>query len=242
MPVMPDLIVNVDYAAAFRSLVPGRQPDPVSVAVLAEMAGAVGIFTRFTTNRQPVSNRDIRVLRETVHGDFCLGVAPTPEMVGLVLDVKPDTVVLMPERPEEASTEGGLDLILDRNAIAETITSLRDSHIPTFLFIDPDPEHVKVAHRLNVGGVQINTHTYAGQASTSARQRILARIVDAVKMAARLKLRVLAGGGLDSRTSRPLGRLKEIEACVIGHRLMARALLTGMESAGREMIMALNGR
>jgi pyridoxine 5-phosphate synthase len=242
MPVMPDLIVNVDHAAVFRNLAPGRQPDPVSVAVLAEMAGAVGIFARITANRRPISDRDIRVLRETVQGHFSLGVAPTAEMMGLVLDVKPDAVVLMPERPEEASAEGGLDLILDRRAIADTITSLRDSNMPAFLFIDPDPENVKVAHRLNAGGVQINTHTYAKQASTSTRRRMLARIVDSVKMAARLKLRVLTGRGLDYQASRPLGRLKEIEACVIGHRLMARALLTGMESAVREMIMALKGR
>ena len=239
---MPDLIVNVDDAAVLRQLARGRQPDPASVAVLAEMAGAVGIFAHLTTNRRPISERDIRVLREIVKGRFSLGVAPTTEMAGLVLDVKPDTVVFMPERPREASAEGGLDLILDRSTIVNTITTLRGSNIATFLSIDPDPEHVKVAHRLNADGVRINTHTYAGQASPSTRRRMLARIVDTVKMAARLKLRVLVGGNLDYRTSRPLGLLKEIEACVIGHSLMARALLTGMESAVREMVMALKGR
>lgn len=239
---MPDLIVNVDHAAAFRNLAPGRQPDPVNVAVLAEMAGAVGIFTRFTENRRQTSDRDIRVLRETVQGHFSLGVAPTPEMMGLVLDVKPDEVVLMPDRPEEASSEGGLDLILDRTEIADTITTVRDSGIPVFLFIDPNPEHVKVAHRLSANGVHINTDIYAGQASPSTRRRMLARIVDTVKVAARLKLRVLTGRGLDYQTSRPLGLLEEIEACVIGHSLMARALLTGIESAVREMIIAPEGR
>jgi pyridoxine 5-phosphate synthase len=236
---MPDLIVNVDHVAALRHLAPGRQPDPVSVAVLAEVAGAVGIAARFTENRRDISDRDIRVLRETVQGRFSLGVAPTSEMMGLVLDVKPDEVVLTPDRPEEASAEGGLDLILDRTEIADTITTIRESGIPVFLFVDPDPEHVKAAHRLNADGIQINTGIYAGHASPTTRRRMLARIVDTAKVAARLKLRVLAGYGLGYQTSRPLGALEEIEACVIGHSLMARALLTGIETAVREMIIAL---
>ncbi|MDJ0809596.1 MAG: pyridoxine 5'-phosphate synthase [Desulfobacterales bacterium] len=236
---MPDLIVNVDHTAAFRNLTPGRQPDPVGVAVMAEVAGAVGVSARFTEDRRQISDRDIRVLRETVQGRFSLGVAPTPEMMGLVLDVKPDEVVLIPDRPEEASAEGGLDLILDRTEITDTITTIRDSGIPVFLFVDPDPEHVKSAHRLNADGVQINTGIYAGHASPDTRERMLARIVDTVKVAARLKLRIWAGHGLDYQTCRPLGEMTEVEACVIGHSLMARALLTGIETAVREMIIAL---
>ncbi len=236
---MPDLIVNVDRAAAFRNLTPGRQPDPVSVAVLAELAGAVGISARFTEDRRHISDRDIRVLRETVQGRFSLGVAPTPEMMGLVLDVKPDEVVLIPDRPEEASAEGGLDLILDRSEITDTITTIRDSGIPVFLFVDPEPEHVKAAHRLNADGVQLNTGIYAGHASPATRERLLARIVDVVKVAARLNLRVLAGRSLDYQTCRPLGALEELEACIIGHSLMARALMTGIETAVREMVIAL---
>ncbi len=236
---MPDLIVNVDHTAALRNLTPGPQPDPVSVAVLAEVAGAVGISVRFTEDRRQISDRDVRVLRETVQGRFSLGVAPTSEMMGLTLDVKPDQVVLIPDRPEEASAEGGLDLILDRTEIADTITTIRDSGIPVFLFVDPEPEHVKTAHRLNADGVQINTGVYAGHASAATRQRMLARIVDTAKVAHRLKLRVLAGHGLDYQTSRPLSPLDEIEACVIGHSLMARALLTGIETAVRDMIIAL---
>ncbi len=236
---MPDLIVNVDRAAAFRNLTPGRQPDPVSVAVLAELAGAVGISARFTEDRRQISDRDIRVLRETVQGRFSLGVAPTPEMMGLVLDVKPDEVVLIPDRPEEASAEGGLDLILDRSEITDTITTIRDSGIPVFLFVDPEPEHVKAAHRLNADGVQLNTVIYAGHASPATRERLLARIVDVVKVAARLNLRVLAGRSLDYQTCRPLGALEELEACIIGHSLMARALMTGIETAVREMVIAL---
>ncbi len=237
---MPDLIVNVDFAAAFRNLTPGRQPDPVSVAVLAEVAGAVGISARFTEDRRQIGDRDIRVLRETVQGRFSLGVAPTPEMMGLVLDVKPDEVVLIPDRPEEASSEGGLDLILDRSEITDTITTIRDSGIPVFLFVDPDPEHVKAAHRLNADGVQINAGIYAGHASPATRERLLARIVDAAKVAARLRLRVLAGRRLDYQTCRPLGALEEIEACIVGHSLMARALMTGIETAVREMVIALD--
>jgi pyridoxine 5-phosphate synthase len=178
-------------------------------------------------------------LREIVKGRFILGMAPTSEMMGMALDVKPDEVILIPEHPEEATPSGGLDLILDRAEINDTIATIRDSGIPVFLLIDPDPDHIKIAHRLNVDGVQIHTAAYAGDALPSTRKRLLARLVDAAKIAVKLKLRVAAGSGLGYTTARAVGQLSEVETCIIGHSIMARALMVGIETAVREMIILL---
>jgi pyridoxine 5-phosphate synthase len=238
---MADLVVNVDHVAALRRHPNDKHPDPAAAAVLAELAGAVGIAVHLTNDRRHTNDRDIRVLREIVKGRFVLGMAPTSEMMGMALDVKPDDVVLIPGRPVDATSEGGLDLILDRSEISETIATIRDSGIPVFLLTDPDPEHIKIGHRLNVDGVQINTAAYAGDALPATRERLLARLVDAVKIAAKLKLRVAAGTGLDYATARAVGRLDEVETCIIGHSVVSRALMVGMESAVREMIILLEG-
>jgi pyridoxine 5-phosphate synthase len=239
---MPDLIVSVNHVAALRQGHNDKHPDPAAAAVLAELAGAVGIAVRFTGDRRYVNDRDIRVLREIVKGRFVLGMAPTSEMMGMALDVKPDEVVLIPEHPEEATPNGGLDLILDRSEINDTIATIRDSGIPVFLLIDPDPDHIKIAHRLNVDGVQIHTAAYAGDALPSTRRRLLARLVDAAKIAVKLKLRVAAGSGLGYTTARAVGQLSEVETCIIGHSIMARALMVGIETAVREMIILLEGQ
>jgi pyridoxine 5-phosphate synthase len=238
---MPDLVVNVNHVATLRQRPGDNHPDPAAAAVLAELAGAVGIAVRFTADRRYVNDRDIRVLREIVQGRYVVGMAPTSEMMGMALDVKPDEVVLIPERPDEATTEGGLDLVLDHADIKDTIATIRDSGIPVFLLVDPDPEHIKMAHRLNVDGVQIHTAAYAGNVLPATRERLLARLVDATKIAAKLKLRVAAGSGLRYATARAVGQLTEIETCIIGHSIIARALLVGMETAVREMIIQLEG-
>jgi len=239
---MPDLVVSVNHVAALRQGHNDKHPDPAAAAVLAELAGAVGIAVRFTGDRRYVNDRDIRVLREIVKGRFILGMAPTSEMMGMALDVKPDEVILIPEHPEEATPSGGLDLILDRADINDTIATIRDSGIPVFLLIDPDPDHIKIAHRLNVDGVQIHTAAYAGDALPSTRKRLLARLVDAAKIAVKLKLRVAAGSGLGYTTARAVGQLGEVETCIMGHSIMARALMVGIETAVREMIILLEGQ
>jgi len=239
---MPDLVVSVNHVAALRQGHNDKHPDPAAAAVLAELAGAVGIAVRFTGDRRYVNDRDIRVLREIVKGRFILGMAPTSEMMGMALDVKPDEVILIPEHPEEATPSGGLDLILDRADINDTIATIRDSGIPVFLLIDPDPDHIKIAHRLNVDGVQIHTAAYAGDALPSTRKRLLARLVDAAKIAVKLKLRVAAGSGLGYTTARAVGQLSEVETCIMGHSIMARALMVGIETAVREMIILLEGQ
>jgi pyridoxine 5-phosphate synthase len=238
---MPELIVSVNHVTRLRRRHTDHHPDPAAAALLAELAGAVGIAVRFTEDRRYVNDRDVRVLREVVQGRFVLGIPPSSEMMGMALDVKPDEVVLIPDRPDEATTEGGLDLILDQSDIRDTIATIRDSGIPVFLLTDPDPELIKLAHRLNVDGVQIHTAAFSGQTLPSTRERLRARLVDAVKIAAKLKLRVAAGSGLGYGTARAIGKLGGIDTCIIGHSIMARALLVGIETAVREMIILLEG-
>lgn len=238
---MPELVVSVNHVAALRRQPNDPHPDPAAVAVLAELAGAAGIAVRFTADRRFVNDRDVRVLREIVQGRFVLGMPPSSEMMGMALDVKPDEVVLIPDRPDEATPDGGLDLVLDHADIRDTIATLRDSGIPVFLLTDPDPEHIKLAHRLDVDGVQIHTAAYAGHALPATRERLKARLVDAVKIGAKLKLRIAGGGGLGYATARAVGQMPEVETCIVGHSIMARALLVGIDTAVREMIILLEG-
>ena len=169
--------------------------------------------------------------------------APGPGYtMGLALDIKPDLVTLMPEKPEEATSEGGLDLVLDRGEIGDTIATIRDGGIPVYLLVDPEPEQIKRAHRLNADGVQLHTAAYAGRASARTRDRLRDRLEDAAKVAAKLRLQVLAGGRLNYGNASAVGRIREIGACVIGHSIVSRALLTGMETAVRDMLILLEPR
>jgi pyridoxine 5-phosphate synthase len=238
---MPELVVSVNHVVSLRRRSNDHHPDPAAVAVLAELAGAAGIAVRFTADRRFVNDRDVRVLREIVQGRFVLGMPPSSEMMGMALDVKPDEVVLIPDRPDEATADGGLDLVLDHADVRDTIATLRDSGIPVFLLTDPDPEHIKLAHGLNVDGVQIHTAAYAGHALPATREKLKARLLDAVKIGAKLKLRIAAGGGLGYATARAIGQMPEVETCIIGHSIVARALLVGTETAVREMIILLDG-
>jgi pyridoxine 5-phosphate synthase len=239
---MPELIVDIEPLAALRRDRDSREPDPARAAMLAELAGAAGIAVRGAAAPFERNDRDIRVLREIVQGRLLLGMAPTTAMMGLALDVKPDEVILLPAHPEEATSEGGLDLILERSEIHDTIATIRESGIPVLVLIDPDPTQVKLAHRLNADGVQISTAGYASPVAAATRQRLLARIVDTAKVAAKLKLRVLAGAGLSYQNAAPLGQVNEIEGCIVGHHLMARSLLTGIGRAVREMRRILETR
>lgn len=239
---MPELIVNIEPVAALRRIHDSREPDPARAAMLAEMAGAAGIAVRGMADPLHRHDRDIRVLREIVQGRLLLGMAPTNEMMGLALDVKPDEVILLPAQPEEATAEGGLDLILDRSEIHNTVATIRESGIPVLVLIDADPAQAKLAHRLNADGIQISTAGYAGPVAPATRQRLLARIIDTAKVAAKLKLRVLAGSGLSYQNARPLSQVPEIEGCIIGHHLFARSLMTGLTRAVRDMRQILETR
>jgi pyridoxine 5-phosphate synthase len=232
---MAKLIVQLDPVAALREAGKSAVPDPAAAAILSELGGADGIAVRLREDRRSIQDRDLRVLRRVVHTRFVFEMAPTSEMLGVALNIKPDMVILLPEMREENSPAGGLDLMVHGSSAAETIENLVSSGIPVGIFIEPDPDQLKLAHQCSANLVEINTGAYCEAATDAKRKQVLIRIVDTVKLAYRLKIVVQAGGGIGFNTIGSFEGLKEIGAFTIGHSIIARAVLIGMQEAVREM-------
>ncbi|MBL7179415.1 MAG: pyridoxine 5'-phosphate synthase [Pseudomonadota bacterium] len=233
---MAGLAVNVDHVATLRQARKISYPDPVAAAVLAELAGADGIVVHLREDRRHIQDRDLKILRQVVQTKLILEMGATNEMVGVALDIQPDVVTLVPEKREELTTEGGLDLFVHKGAIAETVASLQNSGIAVSIFIDPDPEQIKLAHQINTNMVEIHTGIFCEATTNKKRNQAFADIVSAVKLAHKLKLGVNAGHGLCYQTIKAFKGLNEIDEFSIGHSIVSRALLVGMERAVREML------
>ena len=212
---MAGLAVNVDHVATLREARKSSYPDPVAAAMLAELAGADG---------------------NIVQTKLILEMACTNEMVGIALDVQPDLVTLVPETQEEVTTEGGLELMSRDNTIAEIVGTLQDSGIPVSIFIDPSPEQIKVAHQINATMVEIHTGIFCDAEGAAKRERAFSDIVDAAKFARKLNLGVNAGHGLCYNTIKTFKDLHEIDEFSIGHSIVSRAVMVGMEKAVKEML------
>jgi pyridoxine 5-phosphate synthase len=233
---MSGLAVKIDHVAALREARKSPFPDPVAAAVVAELAGADGIVVHLREDRRNISDRDVRILRQTIQSKLILEMASTSEMVGMALDIKPDHVTLVPEKREEFSTGGGLDLVVHKDEIRETVDTLQNSGIPVGILIDPEPEQLKQAHRTHAGIVEIHTGAYCEAKTTKIRHQTFFKIVDSVKLAHKLKLNVKVGRRLCYRSIKAFSGLDEIDEFSIGHSIVARAVLTGMEKAVKEMI------
>jgi pyridoxine 5-phosphate synthase len=205
-------------------------------------------------DRRHIKDRDVRILRQIVQTKLILEMASNHEMVGIALDIQPDLVTLVPEQREELTTEGGLDLITQNNAIAETVDTLQNSGIPVCIFIDPNLDQIKLAHKINATMVEINTGTFCEaktlkkatmveintgtfcEAKTlKKRNQAFSNIVDTVKFAHKLKIGVIAGHGLCYNTITAFKELYEIEEFSIGHSIVSKAVLVGLEKAVKEM-------
>ena len=234
---MAGLVVNIDHVATLRNTREGvSYPDPVAAAVLAELAGVDGIVIHLREDRRHIQDRDLKILRKIVQTKLILEMASTDEMVGIALDIKPDLVTLVPERREELTTEGGLDLIVHKNAVAETVGTLQNSGIPASIFIDPDPDQIKLAHRIDTTMVEIHTGTFCEAKTYKKRNQAFSNIVDAAKLAHKLRIGVNAGHGLCYNTIKAFKGLHEIDEFSIGHSIVSRAVLVGMERAVKEML------
>ena len=227
------LVVNVDHVATVRQARQGASPDPVTAATLAMIGGADGIVVHLREDRRHVQDRDVRVLRQTVQRLLCLEMAATQEMLKIALEVRPTSVTLVPERREELTTGGGLDVAVQLGAIGEMVRAFRDGHVRSCLFSDPDLDQVKASHRVGADAVEIHTGRYAeGGPALPEEQR---RIEDSVRLATKLGLEVGVGHGLDYDNVRPLAANPEIHEFSIGHSIVGRAILVGMERAVAEM-------
>ncbi len=233
---IPALGVNVDHVATVRQARRASVPDPVAAAVLAELAGADGITIHLREDRRHIQDRDLEVLRHTVKTRLNLEMAATEEMVRIALARRPDQVTLVPEKRAELTTEGGLDVVRERAATGAAVTALQDAGIPVFLFVDPEPRQLDASRELGARGIEIHTGSFcdAGDEATLARE--LERVRQATTHAARLGLEIHAGHGLDYRNVSPIAAIAGIVELNIGHSIVARAVLVGMERAVREMI------
>jgi len=240
--------VNIDHVATVRQARGAVEPDPVAAAMLAELAGAHGITVHIRGDRRHIQERDLELLRASIKTRLNIEMAATSEMVELARRIQPDVVTLVPERPEEITTEGGLNLIDQFDAVAGAMSELRLGGIEVSLFIDPNHLQIEAATRLRAEAVELNTNAYAeivplGVAEwKEAFQVELHHLKDIARQASDCRLRVLAGHGLTYRNVRPVSDIPEIEELNIGHNIVSRAVLVGMERAVREMLESMNGR
>ena len=233
---MAGLAVNIDHVATLREARKINYPEPVAAAILAELAGAEGIVVHLREDRRHIRDRDVRILRQIVQTKLILEMAATNEMVGIALDIQPDIVTLVPEKREELTTEGGLNLFVHKDAIAETVGLLQNGGITVSIFIDPNPEQIKLAHQVNTDMVEIHTGIFCEAKTDNKRRQAFANIVDAVKLAHKLRLGINAGHGLCYNTMKSFKGLYEIDEFSIGHSIVSRAVLVGMERAVKEML------
>jgi pyridoxine 5-phosphate synthase len=237
---MPRLGVNVDHVATVRQVRRAKVPDPVHAALSAELGGARGITVHLRGDRRHIQDRDVEILRKVVQTRLNMEMASVQEMVRTALTIKPDQVTLVPERRDEITTEGGLDVILNAVQLKPIVKTLRDGGVHVSLFIDPDIEQVKESHRVGAPAIEINTATFADAASALARTEALKRVTDSARLGRKLGLAVHAGHGLDYQNVGDICAIVEIEELNVGHSIVSRAVLVGMERAVREMLDVMN--
>ncbi len=232
---MPRLSVNIDHIATIRQARRGTEPDPVAAALLAELAGAHGIIAHLREDRRHVQDRDLRLLRETVQTKLNLEMAATPEMQRIALEVRPDITTFVPEKREELTTEGGLDAASRVRFLQDYIGPLRQAGIRVSLFIDPDEEQIAASKKAGADWVELHTGAYANAKSGKDRDRELVKIIDGAKLAGSLGLRVGAGHGLNYVNAERIAAIPEVEELNIGHSIISRAVLVGIDRAVVEM-------
>ena len=229
------LAVNIDHIATIREARKTDEPDPVAAAVMCELAGAQGITVHLRGDRRHIQDRDVEILRRTVTTHLNIEMAATTEMVRIAQTIKPHQVTLVPERRDEVTTEGGLDVVLHSGNVEKVVQQLLDARIDVSIFVDPDLEQIRQCHKLRAPKVEINTGKYADAWKTNAWPAELDKIATAARAAKKLGLVVLAGHGLTYRNIDGIATIPEIEELNIGHSIMARASLVGLERAVREM-------
>ena len=234
------LAVNIDHIATIRQARKAREPEPVAAALIAEAAGAQGITIHLRSDRRHIQDRDLEVLRHAVGTKLNVEMAVTDEMARIALAVRPDQVTLVPERAEELTTEGGLDVVQNADPVREFTRRMRGAGIVVSIFLDADPAQVEAAQSADADAIEINTGRYADAHGKNVKPE-LDRIADAARLGAEAELEVLAGHGLNYVNVAPIVAIPEIVELNIGHSIVARAALVGMDRAVRDMV-ALLGR
>ncbi len=232
------LAVNIDHIATIREARQAREPEPLAAAILAELAGARGITVHLRGDRRHIRDRDVELLRQTVTTKLNVEMAATAEMTAIASRVRPDQVTLVPELPHEVTTQGGLDVVAHDDAVRAAARDLREAGIRVSVFVDPRIEQVAACTAVGADAIEINTGAYA-TAAPAEQAAALAAIAETARAAAASGLEVLAGHGLTYVNVSPIVLLPEIVELNIGHSIVARASLVGMERAVREMVALL---
>ncbi len=227
--------VNIDHVATIRQARRGREPDPVAAAVLAVLGGADGITIHLREDRRHIQDRDVYLLRETVTVRLNLEMAAYDEILAIALKVKPDEATLVPEKRQEVTTEGGLDVIATESATRPAVDRLKAAGIHVSLFIDPDLAQVDQAKRLGADAIEFQTASYSEAVGAVAVAAELAKLEQATAHARGLGLHVHMGHGLNYQNVKPIVRIAGVEELNIGHSIVSRAVLVGLDRAVREM-------
>jgi pyridoxine 5-phosphate synthase len=238
---VPRLEVNVDHVATLRQARLIDEPDPVLAAALAELAGADGIIVHLREDRRHIQDRDLRLLRKTLKTRLNLEMAATQEMLEVAREVQPDLVTLVPEKRQELTTEGGLEVAGNRAALAEYLLALKAAGLRVSLFVDPVEPQIQAAKEVGAEWVELHTGSYAEAPSRAEATRLFQELVNAARHARSLGLKVKCGHGLNYRNIKPFRGREEFAEYSIGHAIIARAVLVGIERAVREMIALIGG-
>lgn len=231
------LAVNIDHIATIREARKTDEPDPVAAALICELAGAQGITVHLRGDRRHIQDRDVEILRRTVTTHLNIEMASTTEMVRIAQTIKPHQVTLVPERKDEVTTEGGLDVVLHSGNVEKVVRQLMDARISVSIFVDPDLEQVRHCHKIGAQKVEINTGKYADAWNSAGDwQKELEKVSTAARAARKMGLIVLAGHGLTYRNIDAVAAISEIEELNIGHSIISRAALVGLDAAVREMV------
>jgi pyridoxine 5-phosphate synthase len=233
---MPCLTIVLDYVAGLRHIMRSPGPDPVAAAILAQLAGADGIAVRLREDREYIQERDLRLLRRTIQSKLILQTAPTSEMMGLALDVKPERVVLVPPIEEDSPVNNGLDLIVHGKDLIETVDTLQSNGISVGICIPAEPEQSKLAHQIRADWIQIHAGKLSAASSPESQSHELDHMIDTIKMARKLRLRISVGHGLDERLIKLFKNVSEIDEFSMGRSIIAKAVLNGMDRVVRDTI------
>ena len=237
---MAYLSVNIDYVAVIRESRKTDEPDPVYAAGIAELAGAHGITAHLREDRRHIVDRDVRILREVVRLPFNLEMAATDEMLGIASDIVPDQVTFVPEKRREITTEGGLDVIGNREQLTRAINLMKKRDIVTSLFIDPDLKQIEMSKEIGAQCVELHTGEYANAKKFREVGMHRASLVEAARFADETGLEVHAGHGLTYKNVTKIAMISEVKGLYIGHSIMARAIYVGFDRAIREMLQLIS--
>jgi pyridoxine 5-phosphate synthase len=238
---MRKLMVNIDHVATLREARKGYAPDPIYAAGIAEMAGASGIIVHLREDRRHIKDRDVLILRQVVRTTLNLEMAATEEMVQIATGLRPEMATLVPEKRQELTTEGGLDVAGLKDHIHGVTKELQRAGIKVSLFIDPDEKQIRAAKEAGADMIEIHTGTYSDAPTEDRRLEELKKVMVAAKSAKAHGLGVNAGHGLNYNNVQDIVAIPEIDELSIGHSIIARAVLVGLDQAIRDMLKAMEG-